>query len=141
MKRFFSIRFITHFLLFPVLLLALHFVVLTYDIYASIPIADDFMHLLGGGVSASCIILMLHHLQLCKIIQVLDSIIFYTLTASLTCVIAVLWEVIEFISDMFMMTTTQIGIFDTLSDIVFGIIGSIILLILNHALERYRIYT
>lgn len=44
-----------------------------------------------------------------------------TLTSTVTC--AVLWEFAEYLSDRYLGTTTQMGLEDTLLDLLLGIIG------------------
>ena len=141
MKRFLSIKFISRVISLPIAVLVLHFFILSNNIYASIPSIDILMHLLGGGATAFCITTILFRLQKLSIVQHLDKDILYTLVVSLTCIIAVLWEICELVSDTFIMTATQIGVSDTLSDIVMGIIGSVVFLSIEYFKSRTSAYT
>jgi len=141
MKRFLSIKFISRVLIIPAIVMVLHFFILSCNVYASIPSIDILMHLLGGCTAAFCLTITLVRLQKLKIIQSLNKDILYALVISLTCVIAVLWEIGELTSDMLMMTTTQISVLDTLSDIVMGIVGSAAFLLVEYFKTRDSVHT
>lgn len=60
------------------------------------------------------------------------------LSFSLTCVSAIFWELAEFLSDRTFHTHEQLGLDDTMLDLVFGMAGSLVFLTLLPFVPRAR---
>jgi hypothetical protein len=54
------------------------------------------------------------------------------LSFGLTCSIALFWEIVEFSSDTFFGTNVQESNANTMRDLIFGIVGALIFLLLRH---------
>lgn len=101
-----------------------------FDVYERIPWIDLCMHFVGGFVSAWSVALllayMLAHIAYAHKLQNKKYVIIFWGTF----VIAVLWEVYEYVHDFFSIYTFQNGWSDALSDIMFGLIGAIVYIFL-----------
>lgn len=105
-------------------ILGLHIIATIFKLYYYILWLDTPMHLLGGGAVAWTVLILLKiykkEVRIRKKMKLLDALF----AVSTTSLIAVLWEVYEFVSDTFFFTTIQMGIQDTLGDLLMGIIGA-----------------
>jgi hypothetical protein len=120
----------------PLLVLVVYFVTSrVFDLYASYPRLDIPMHF-AGGLAASYIFAAACQSG-CRMgfmgkPNILTQRI---LTFCLACVAAVLWEFGEFLSDQLLGTHEQLGLHDTMVDLMVGMLGSIACIILLHVLD------
>jgi hypothetical protein len=95
------------------------------DIYATYPSFDIPMHLLGGFSIAYflsfCVATVPEHVIASMSRPLVEAIAITSLTATAS----VCWELAEFASDRILGTHLQLGLADTMWDIVFGIVGGV----------------
>jgi hypothetical protein len=97
-------------------------------LYIAYPPTDIAMHLLGGIAiayflwRAGCI--ALH----AGVIGTVNRTGLGVMVFGLTCAAAVVWECAEFLSDRYFGTKAQLGLADTLGDMVVGIVGGVVFL-------------
>jgi hypothetical protein len=94
-----------------------------FDAYARWPWLDVLMHLLGGLAIACCFARTLEVLARHDAAARVDGRLAALLVFALTCSAAVFWEFAEFVSDRYAGTTAQLGLEDTLLDLLLGIAG------------------
>lgn len=123
----------------PLLVLAVYFVTSRLlHLFAAYPDLDIPMHF-AGGLAASFFI----H-RACRIgsrlglLGARDPLTLGLLTFSLTCVSAIFWELAEFLSDRALHTHEQLGLDDTMLDLVFGMAGSLVFLALLPFIPRAK---
>ena len=122
----------------PAAVLALHWVVYGLSIYERIAEVDAVIHLLGGAAVAHALGLAIAFgrqrgaLELAPI--QLESLALVTGTA----VIAVGWECFEFILDRLIGTRLLGDLADTLSDLLFGLLGAAIYSVFHWRQGRNR---
>lgn len=96
--------------------------------YSQFPWLDIPMHFVGGIAIAY----FFHRASITAsergIIGPYHPVTHGVLVVSLTCVAAVVWEFAEFVADCFLDTYAQLGLRDTLADMLLGICGGIVLL-------------
>jgi hypothetical protein len=105
--------------------------------YERLPWLDIVMHLLGGYAIAYCFAGTLDCLQVRGLVAAIDSRLRVVLILALTCTAAVFWEFAEFSSDRVAGTKAQLGLEDTLFDMLLGIVGGV-LFVLGSRLARVR---
>jgi hypothetical protein len=102
-----------------------------FDAYARLPALDKPTHFLGGAAVA--------HFFWCGWGQAgalggpLPKVGQPAFALGGTAVTALLWEVCEFLADRFLATRMQHGLVDTLSDVLFGLAGGAIYLLLRRS--------
>jgi len=96
-----------------------------YDLW---PAFDIPMHILGGISITYFFWKTISILETRKIILPIQGIIKVIFIFSLTCTITVLWEFAEFTLDHIIAHNVQLGLDDTLLDMLLGIVGAIIFL-------------
>jgi hypothetical protein len=100
-----------------------------FDAYGRFPPLDFPMHFLGGVVIAY----FFHRASIAAsthgVIGPFHRVTHTVLVFALTCTSTVLWEFAEFLTDRFFGTHAQLGLEDTLGDMLLGICGGITLLI------------
>jgi hypothetical protein len=100
-----------------------------FDAYERFPPLDIPMHFLGGVVIAY----FFHRASLAAsthgIIGPYHRVTHMILVFALTCAATVFWEFAEFLADRYFDTHAQLGLDDTLGDMLLGICGGITLLI------------
>lgn len=97
--------------------------------YDELPSRDLAMHLVGGGAIACCFARTLDALQRHGTVAALDPKLRLVLIFASTCSAAVFWEFAEFLSDRFLGTSSQLGLEDTLADMLLGIVGGVVFLL------------
>ncbi len=109
---------------FPVVVYGAHViasrVLLAYDYF---PQLDIPMHLAGGIAIAFFFLRSLNALEVHGLIQDPGLLVTLTLLFTLTCTAAVFWEFAEYVTDHTLGTRAQLGLEDTLLDMLFGILG------------------
>ena len=102
-----------------------------FDAYDRFPPLDIPMHFLGGVVIAY----FFHRASLAAsshgIIGPFHRVTHTLLVFALTCTATVFWEFAEFLADRFFGAHAQLGLDDTLGDMLLGICGGITLLVLS----------
>jgi hypothetical protein len=103
--------------------LALHGILLLAGVYGSYTQVDAFMHLLGGlavGLSAGG---LLWRARVNTQPQPYDGLLLIASVIGAVAVIAIAWEVFEFVCDAWLGTQFQKSIGDTIKDQVLGVAG------------------
>jgi hypothetical protein len=98
------------------------------NIYIIFPRLDVPTHFVGGLSLAYSIALAASTLQNKKIINRLGRLIEPVLTFSLVSTAAVFWEFAEFLLDRFFGTNLQIGLPNTMLDLLMGMLGALSLI-------------
>ena len=109
----------------PVIVLLIHIILLFLGLYSDYEWIDIPMHFLGGFAVAITFVLLLKLLQEKKLFGRSHWLVFFVFIISLVCLIAVLWEFSEFILDKITHFNIQLSVADTLSDLLFGLLGGI----------------
>lgn len=105
-------------------------------LFNAYPDLDIPMHFAGGLGAAY---FFLRSLQIASRYELLgkpNRLAHLLLAFSLTCVAAVAWEFAEYASDRLLGTHEQLGLDDTMGDLLLGILGSIVLLCLHPGTRR-----
>jgi hypothetical protein len=97
-----------------------------FHIYSLFPGIDKTVHIGGGMAIAHFFATSIFHSQ--KIVGTIQSDRQLLFTLGLTLLVAVAWEGIELFGDFAFKTKTNHGLTDTLLDILFGLLGSLIVL-------------
>ena len=113
----------------PITVFALHLLASrVLRLYVAYPRTDIAMHLLGGIAIAFFFwragSLALH----AGVIGTVNRTGMRVIIFGLTCAAAVFWECAEYLSDHYLGTNAQLGVADTLKDMVVGIAGGVIFL-------------
>jgi hypothetical protein len=111
----------------PVLIVFLIFYLLADTVlkaYTPYPWIDIPAHITGG--MAICYFFYRLSVNIQELIGKIPKLSIYVMSIGLTVIIAVFWECFEYLSDAKFGTTTSLGLKDTLSDILNGLLGSII---------------
>ena len=61
-----------------------------------------------------------------------------TLAVGLTAISAIVWEFFEYLSDHLLGSKVNLGVFDTLSDLFFGLLGAVIIVAFASQSKRFR---
>lgn len=124
-------------LFFPFIVFLFHFVSMVFfDAYIIMPWFDIPLHFLGGlaiGLGTAEIVREMQERKHLK--KKLLPGIFIFMVAGGTALIAVLWEVYEFLLDVFFFAHHQPSVADTMFDLCLGILGA---LIIGWAIARTR---
>lgn len=98
--------------------------------------ADPYLHVLGGAACQYFFynVLSLNFSWIGKLTRFAKTIFAFTLT----CTIATLWELGEFISDRYVGTHLQESVPETIGDLALGLLGAIIVLTATLALKNYE---
>ena len=96
-----------------------------FNAYILYPWFDIPTHFCGGVAITYFFLAAIHHAQakighIPKLIQLL-------LSLGLTAITAVVWEFLEFSSDIALGTKMNLGVSDTLSDLFFGLLGGLVM--------------
>ncbi|MCE9608924.1 MAG: hypothetical protein K8R23_01725 [Chthoniobacter sp.] len=114
----------------PLLLISFHLVALCgFDAYILFPALDLPMHFLGGVVCAFCLHRASINASVCGLLGPFHQLTHRLLVLALTCSVTVLWEFAEFSSDHLFGSHTQLGLEDTLHDMLLGTLGGMALLV------------
>lgn len=97
-----------------------------FHAYESIPGLDKTVHLAGGMAIAHFFAISIHHLQ--RSVGAIPGNRQLVIAMALTFFVALAWEGIELIGDASLNMRMHRGLTDTLLDILFGLLGALILL-------------
>jgi hypothetical protein len=100
-------------------------VLLAYELF---PPLDGPVHVLGGIAIAYAVWHGIEVLVSTGVLEPVQDSIRWVLVSALTCTAAVFWEFLEYISDHTIGTHAQLGLEDTLVDMLLGIAGGLIYL-------------
>lgn len=95
-----------------------------FDLYIMFPNLDMATHFIGGVSISYFYLIAISNAK--KLIGDIPVVIQFLLSISLTAMTAVVWEFLEFTSDMMLGTKLNLGVSDIISDLFFGISGAII---------------
>jgi hypothetical protein len=112
----------------PAIILLLHIFAMKFYFYSSIPHLDIPMHFMGGMAMATSAILLINYVEKIKIITIKNNFVRAIILVTFVSAIACYWEIYEFIFDTFWGSSLQMGVFDTMKDLLIGITGSIIVI-------------
>lgn len=96
---------------------------LGFDAYTRFPALDIPVHVAGGIAIALALDGCVAWCEQRSLLQVSVPLLRLVLLLSLVTSVATAWELVEFTSDSLFDTGAQKGLADTLSDIVFGVLG------------------
>jgi hypothetical protein len=97
-----------------------------FNAYIIYPWLDIPTHFCGGVAITYFFLVATTHSQL--LIGHIPRLVHLLLSLGLTAITAVVWEFLEFSSDIALGTKMNLGVFDTLSDLFFGLLGGIVML-------------
>jgi hypothetical protein len=97
--------------------------------YLTFPSLDIPTHFLGGAAITYFFLVAILHAQ--QLLGAIPRGIQALLAIGLTSFVAVVWEFLEYGSDVFFHTEMNLGVRDTLSDLFFGLLGAFVILGLN----------
>lgn len=116
----------------PALVLAVYLLTArVFHLFTAYPDLDIPMHFAGGLAAAFFFQRCLQLASRFKVLGKPNRLAHLLLAFSLTCVAAVAWEFAEYASDRFLGTHEQLGLDDTMGDLLMGILGSVVLLWLH----------
>lgn len=118
-----SFKNLISFFYFPILVFILNLFLVFIGIYNIVYWIDIPMHLLGGFAIAYSGSLILDYLGKRNLIKINNYWIWVLMIISFVALIAVFWEVAEFIFEFFYHVGLQPSIEDTILDLVLGIFG------------------
>ena len=120
-------KIVRHTLWFPSLVLFVHVILaLVLDVYAYLPPLDKALHLVGGLAIAFSVWRGIVILCESGLLQPLVAGLKVFLVLAFTFTAAVMWELAQLVSDHTIGTYSQQGLNDTLLDMLYGIMGSLI---------------
>lgn len=108
-----------------------------FNVYALFPGIDKTVHIWGGMAITHFFATSIFHSQ--RIVGAIHSDRQLLFALGLTLLVAVAWEGIELFWDIAFKTKTNYGLTDTLLDILFGLLGSLIVLFFRAGKETARI--
>jgi hypothetical protein len=97
-----------------------------FNSYIIYPWLDIPTHFCGGVAITYFFLVATTHSQL--LIGHIPRVVHLLLSFGLTAITAVIWEFLEFSSDIALGTKMNLGVSDTLSDLFFGLLGGIVML-------------
>lgn len=107
-----------------------------FDAYIHFPLLDIPMHFLGGIVIAYFV----HRASITasdhRIIGSFHRVTHTVLVFALTCTATVFWEFAEFIADRYFGTRAQLGLYDTLGDMLLGVCGGVTFIVVSLGATR-----
>ncbi len=112
----------------PAIIFILHVFAMKFYFYSSIPHLDIPMHFMGGMAMAASAILLINYVEKIKLITIKNNIVRAIILITFVSAIACYWEIYEFLVDTFWGLSLQMGVFDTMKDLLIGITGSIIVI-------------
>jgi hypothetical protein len=114
-----------HILKFPILVFAVNVVLEMGGIYAALPWIDMPMHFLGGASIAVAGMSFLAFLQKQGLVNELPFVLRTLFVMSFVGFAAVSWELWEFSIDFVLERHLQRDLFDTMTDMFFGLLGGL----------------
>ncbi|MBE0429746.1 MAG: hypothetical protein IBX61_07720 [Thermoleophilia bacterium] len=121
----------------PVLVLGAHFLFII-TIYGRFPWVSDLMHLAGGFAMALFFLSAFTGRESDRIFGKMSGLTVALMAISLTTMVAVFWEFAEWTADNVFGTHTQLGLNDTMSDLLLGLTGAVAVSLLHAFLARNR---
>jgi hypothetical protein len=97
-----------------------------FNAYILYPWLDMPTHFCGGMAITYFFLIAIVHSQ--ALIGNVPKPIQFSLSLGLTAIIAVVWEFLEYLSDIVLGTKMNLGVSDTLSDLFFGLLGGVVVL-------------
>ena len=94
-----------------------------FDLYLMFPNLDMATHFIGGVSISYFYLIAISNAK--KMIGDIPVVIQFLFSISLTAMTAVVWEFLEFSSDVLFGTKLNLGVSDIISDLFFGILGAI----------------
>lgn len=98
-----------------------------FNAYIRFPWLDMPTHFAGGIAMAYLYLIVIRHAQM--LTGAIPLVIQGLLSVGLTAVTAILWEFLEYLSDIAFGTMMNLGVADTLSDLFFGLSGACLLVV------------
>ena len=115
----------------PIMVFILHVVLsLGFKVYQILPWFDILEHVLGGFVIAHSFILSLKFFQKKKLVDEMNNIVKAIFIFTLVSTAAVFWEIGEFTIDFIFKTRYQAGLADTMLDVLLGMSGGLVSILL-----------
>ena len=111
------------------MVLLLHMILFAVGLYRTIPGLDMATHSLGGIAITYCFWQVVAILRQHAFVEPVEAPVAPILLFALATTSAVLWEFAEFTLDSYLGTHIQIDLTDTMSDLAFGMLGSLIVLL------------
>lgn len=110
----------------PLAVVSLHLILAQYGLTRQF---DSLLHFLGGASIAYLLSGVLRSLPLSsgRVPRALQQVLVFTGA----CTVALFWEFAEFASDRFRGTSMQVGLEETVLDLVFGVAGAVFTLVLS----------
>ena len=121
----------------PLLVVGIHFVAMRLHVYHRYPAFDIPMHFFGGLAMAFFLHRTAIQASSAAVIGPYHPVTHRLLVFIMTCTVAVFWEFSEFIADHITGSFSQLGLDDTLGDLLFGTLGAGFFIILVVLLERH----
>jgi hypothetical protein len=94
-----------------------------FDAYLIAPYLDIPTHFFGGAAIAYLFVAAIEYGR--AVVGSIPTLIRSSLAVGLTTVVAVVWELLEYGSDLLFNTEMNLGVRDTLSDLFFGLCGAV----------------
>ncbi|MCX7420893.1 MAG: hypothetical protein NT013_15320 [Planctomycetia bacterium] len=117
----------------PIVVFCFHlFAMLVLDIYARVPDFDIPMHFVGGVAIAYFFGGCYRTALAFEFLGQPGKAVYAVVVLGMTALAAVVWEFAEFIADQTLGTYTQPGLPDTLLDLLMGLLGGIVFLVLHY---------
>lgn len=114
----------------PALVLMMHAVgVYGFDAYRRWPAYDIPMHFAGGLAIAAFALSSIEVLSEHRVIRPVERPVQWVLAFALTATAAVHWEFAEWVADLTIHLDTQMGLDDTILDMLLGVMGGVLVLI------------
>ena len=110
---------------FPIIVFAIHLLLLFFGFYEMYEWIDIPMHFLGGFSVLNSYLKLLSIFEQNNLVGKIDKFVLFVFMISLVTLTAVLWEFGEFAIDALFNVKTQIGVSDTMGDLFFGLFGGI----------------
>lgn len=98
-----------------------------FNVYILYPWLDMPTHFIGGAAIAYFFLATVAHSQ--KLVGAIPRIVQLACTLGLTAITAVIWEFLEHISDVALGTNMNLGVSDTLFDLLFGLLGGAVMIV------------
>lgn len=114
-----------HILRFPILVFVLNVILEARGLYYALPWIDMPMHIAGGASIAFAGMSFLAFLRTRGFVNELPFLLRTLFIMSFVGLAAVSWELWEFSMDVVFDRHLQIGLFDTMSDVSFGLLGGL----------------
>ena len=100
-----------------------------FQAYLLFPWLDMPTHFAGGMAMTWFFRVSVTHLQ--EVVGRIPNAIRLALSLGLTAIVAVVWEFLEFFSDVALGTQMNLGVADTLSDLFFGLAGGLLIVVVS----------